>query len=70
MEILRVKNNRIIDCVLEQTNEEETIDDLDENDVFLRCLDVQEVPEDQRSELLRTYQETLASLNEHDAQAE
>jgi len=70
MEILRVKNNRIIDRVLGQIHEEETLDDLNENDVFERCLAVHEVPEDQRPELLRAYQETLSSLNEDDLQAE
>ncbi len=70
MEILRTKNNRIIDRVLGQTHEEETLDDLNEDEVFERCLAVHEVPEDQRPELLRAYQETVSSLYEDDAQAE
>ncbi len=70
MEILRIKNNRIIDRVLGQIHEEETLDDLNVNDVFERCLAVHEVPEDQRSELLRAYQETVSSLYEDDVQAE
>jgi len=70
MEILRVKNNRIIDRVLGQTHEEETLDDLNVNDVFQRCLAVHDVPEDQRPELLRSYREIVASLYEDDLQAE
>lgn len=70
MEILRVKNNRIIDRVLGQIHEEETLDDLNVNEVFERYLAVHEVPEDQRPELLRAYQETLSSLYEDDVQAE
>ena len=70
MEILRIKNNRIIDRVLGQIHEEETLDDLNVNDVFERCLAVHEVPEDQRPELLRAYQETVSSLYEDDEQAE
>ena len=70
MEILRVKNSRIIDRVLGQIHEEETLDDLNVNDVFERCLAVHEVPDDQRPELLRAYQETLSSLYEDDLQAE
>ena len=70
MEILRVKNTRIIERVMGQTHEDETLDDLDVNDVFERCLDVHEVLEEQRPELLRTYQETLSSLYEDDNQAE
>ena len=70
MEILRIKNNRIIDRVLGQIHEEETLDDLNVNDVFERCLAVHDVPEDQRPELLRGYQETVSSLHEDDVQAE
>ncbi len=70
MEILRIKNNRIIDRALGQIHEEETLDDLNVNDVFERCLTVHDVPEDQRPELLRAYQETVSSLYEDDVQAE
>ncbi|MBT8340277.1 MAG: exonuclease SbcCD subunit D C-terminal domain-containing protein, partial [Desulfatitalea sp.] len=70
MEILRIKNNRIIDRVLGQIHEEDTLDDLNVNDVFERCLDVQNVSEDQRPELLRAYQETVSSLYEIDVRAE
>ncbi|SCZ86543.1 exonuclease SbcCD subunit D C-terminal domain-containing protein [Nitrosomonas mobilis] len=70
MEILRIKNNRIIDRVLGQIHAEETLDDLNVNDVFERCLAVHDVPEEQRPELHRAYQETLLSLYEDDVQAE
>nr|HDN00810.1 exonuclease subunit SbcD [Deltaproteobacteria bacterium] len=70
MEILRIKNNRIIDRVLGQIHEKEMLDDLSVNDVFERCLAAHEVPEDQRPELLRAYRETLSSLYEEDQQAQ
>ncbi|MGX7950702.1 exonuclease SbcCD subunit D C-terminal domain-containing protein [Oleidesulfovibrio alaskensis] len=70
MEILRIKNNRIIDRVLGQIHEEETLDDLNVNDVFERCLAVHDVSEEQRPELLRAYQETVSSLYEDDVRAE
>jgi len=70
MEVLRVKNNRIIDRVLGQIHEEEMLHDLSVNDVFERCLTAHEVPEDQRPELLRTYQEAVSSLYEDDVQVE
>lgn len=70
MEILRIKNNRIIDRVLGQIHEEETLDDLNVSDVFERCLTVHDVPEEQRPELLRAYRETVSSLYEDDVQAE
>jgi exonuclease SbcD len=70
MEILRVKNTHIIDRVLGKIHEEETLEDLSVNDVFERCLTMHEVPEDQRPELIRAYQEALSSLYEDDMQAE
>ena len=56
--------------MLGQVYEEETLDDLNVNDVFERCLAVHDVPEEQRPELLRAYQETVSSLYEDDVQAE
>lgn len=70
MEILRVKNNRIIDRVLGQIHAEETLDDLNVNEVFERCLAAHDVSEEQRPELLRAYHDTLSSLLEDDARAE
>lgn len=70
LEILRVKNNRIIDRVLKQIHQEDTLDDLSVEAVFERCLAVHDVSGDQRQELILTYQETLSSLYEDDVQAE
>jgi exonuclease SbcD len=70
MEILRVKNNRIVERVMGQIHEEETLDDLNLDDVFERCLAMHDVPEEQRPELLRAYQEALASLYQDDVRAE
>jgi exonuclease SbcD len=70
IEILRVRNNRIIDRVLNRMNEDETLDDLDVDDVFERCLSVHDVPAEQRAELLHTYREAVASIQEEDARAE
>jgi exonuclease SbcD len=70
MEILRIKNNRVIDRVLSQLHVEETLDDLTEDDVFERCLAVHNVPDEQRPELLRTYREAVKSVQEDDKQAE
>lgn len=70
LEILRVKNTRIINRVLEQVDENETLDDIDLSDVFERCLAAHQIPEEQRDELRQVYQETLASLYEEGVQAE
>jgi exonuclease SbcD len=68
IEILRVKNNYIINMVLNKKYEEECLDDLSTDDVFKRCLDLNEVPVEQRTELLNAYQEIVFSLNEEDKQ--
>ena len=70
LEILRVKNDRIVERIMAQTHEEKTLDDLDVNDVFERCLDDHSVPETQREDLRRAYLETIQSLNDTDEQAE
>jgi len=70
IEILRVKNTRIIERVLGKSQERETLDDLNVHEVFESCLNAHEVAEQQRSELRLAYQETLASLYEDDPRAE
>ncbi|OQW99650.1 MAG: exonuclease sbcCD subunit D [Desulfobacteraceae bacterium A6] len=70
IEILRVKNNRVLERAMSGMDVDETLDDLDVTDVFKRCLESHEVPDDQRPELLSTYQEIIASFNEQDKMAE
>jgi len=70
LELLRVKNNRIIDRVLNRLEQEATLEELTVEDVFERCLNLHEVPQEQRPDLLRAYQETLTSLYETDEHAE
>ena len=70
LEILRVQNRRIIDRVLRQVDTEETLDDLDVDDVFTRCLEAHSVPQEQQRALLHAYRETILSLEQEDAQAE
>ncbi len=64
LEILRVRNRRIGDRVLERMDDQEALDDLDVEQVFRRCLEVHEVPEGQRMELEQAYHEALASLED------
>ena len=70
MEILRVKNNRVLERAMKGKDVEETLEDLDVTDVFKRCLDAHEVPDNQRLALLDAYQEIIASLNEADPMAQ
>ena len=70
LDILRVKNNRIVERALKRMDNEETLDDLDVHDVFNRCLDAHDVPNEQRAELLTAYREVITSLHETDSMAE
>ncbi len=69
IEILRIKNNRVEIKVLEQVNEE-NLEELNEEEVFKKCLLFNQVPENQYAELLETYRETMKSLYEDDLRAE
>lgn len=70
MDILRVKNSRIIDRVLDRMDEQETLDDLDVTDVFERCLTQHDVTEEQRPALMDAYHEILRALHEDDPRAQ
>jgi len=70
MEVLRIKNNRIIDNVLKPNEGPKMLDDLSVNDVFKRCLSAHNVPKNQRPELCGAYRETILSLQEDDLMAE
>lgn len=70
LEILRVKNNRVIARILEQIQAGETLDDLDVHDVFSRCLELHQVPEEQRPSLCHAYREVVVALFEADPLAD
>lgn len=69
MEILRIKNRCIADKVIKIV-ENETLDDLNENDVFVRCMDSFDIPDDQRAELIASYNEVIRDIDEEDARAD
>ena len=70
IEILRVKNNRVLERAMNAMAPDETLDDLDVMGVFDRCLQAHNIPEKHRPELLSAYQEIVAALNEEDKMAE
>jgi DNA repair protein SbcD/Mre11 len=70
LEILRVKNNRVLERALSGMDLEETLNDLEVTDVFERCLRSHDIPQDQYPALLSAYQEIVVSLNESDPMAE
>jgi len=70
MEILRIRNRRVIDRVINRSRENETLDDLDAYDVFERCLEAFDISTEDRGELTDSYNEIMKSLQEEDVNAE
>jgi len=70
MEIRRIKNRRVMDQVINSISEDETLDDLDSEDVFIRCMDAFEVPDEAREELTASYKEIIRFIDEEDVYAE
>lgn len=67
LEILRVQNRRVIERALQRMHCDETLDQLREEEVFQRCLDMHEVCADQQDEMKLAFQEIIAELNEQGA---
>ncbi len=70
LEILRVKNTRVAERVLNAMHADEHLEDLDVHQVFERCMISHGVPEDQQAELRTLYQAAVRSLDEMDTTAE
>jgi exonuclease SbcD len=70
MEVLRIKNKRVLEQAISRTCEGEMLDDLKVTDVFDRLLDVYEVEADERPGLIAAHQEIITSLHEQDINEE
>ena len=70
LEIRRIKNKRIIDKAISQSQSSETLADLNEIEVFERCLTAHDIPKNQQAVLMDCYQEIMMQLVEEDVQAE
>lgn len=66
IEVRKIRNKRIIDRIISRMDEEETLDDLNVEDVFTRCLDAQKIPEDKRPVLMEAYKEIIKSMYEEE----
>lgn len=69
IEVLRVRDNRVIQRVMQQAQVEETLDDLSEQEVFERVLTAHQIAEEQKPALRASYQQVLNNLYEQDQQA-
>jgi len=70
LEILRSKNTRLVEQTLSRMASEETLDDLDVDEVFSRCLTAHEVPREQRGELVELFREAVLALHHDDPRGE
>jgi exonuclease SbcD len=70
MEVLRLRNATLMNKVIHRASVEETLDDLDEFQVFERCLDAYAIEEDERAELKQLYREIVHTVREEDSNAE
>jgi exonuclease SbcD len=70
LEILRIVNNRQINRIMQQTTAQETLETMTEEAVFQRCLEMQQVPDNQCAELLDLFRETVQAIHDEDLQAE
>ncbi len=65
-----IKNKRTTDRVLNALHEHETLEDLDTSEVFKRCLDGEDLSDEERISLTSSYNEIVRTLVEADRQAE
>ncbi len=70
MEIRRIKNKRMVERIINRSCEEDILDNLDVNDVFIRLLDAYNVEEKERPALILAYKETVTALHEQDKNAQ
>ena len=71
LEIRRIKNSRILKSLQQQSGQqEESLEDLTEQEVFQRCLDLHAIPSEDQPALITSYQEILKHHHEADLNAE
>lgn len=70
VEVLLTKNPRNYNQVLNQQQTSETLQDLNEIEVFERCLTAHHVPDEQRSTLRDAYEQIVYNLHHEDTRAE
>lgn len=70
LEIRRIRNNRPLQQALRQSATDETLQQLDPEAVFSRCLDAYGMEEALRPALVESYREVLRSIREEDVMAE
>ena len=70
MEALRIRTKLSMGRSLNRIDDQETLDDLDPDEVFIRCLDSHQVGENERQPLIAAYQEIIFGMAQNDTNAE
>ncbi|MCK9174882.1 MAG: exonuclease SbcCD subunit D C-terminal domain-containing protein [Desulforhopalus sp.] len=70
LEVLRVKNSVLAAQILQIARAGETLDDLDEFEVFQRCLTAAQIGEEEQGKLVECYEEIVRDLREEDSNRE
>jgi DNA repair protein SbcD/Mre11 len=70
LEVLRVKQQRVINKTMSSQTKYENLDELDTLDVFKRCLYSNEIQEQDQRPLTEAYNEIIQLINEDDAREE
>ncbi|PJE77919.1 Nuclease SbcCD subunit D [invertebrate metagenome] len=68
--VLRIKNQRVIQQTIRTITDSETLDDLNPEEVFTRCMDAANIEKPDRHGLMLSYKEIIQSLHEEDVNAE
>ncbi|MGE6795451.1 exonuclease SbcCD subunit D C-terminal domain-containing protein [Psychrobacter immobilis] len=69
-EVLKIKNTRTYNKILNQQQTSETLQDLNEMEVFERCLTINEVPDIQKDSLRDAYNRIVHDIHSIDSRAE
>jgi exonuclease SbcD len=68
--IQTIRDQRLKVPIIDRIDSSETLDELTENEVFDRCLKTNNIPVEQRGDLIEAYKEILSSMHESDINAE
>jgi DNA repair protein SbcD/Mre11 len=70
VEILKIENEALTRRAFRAMEEGEHLGDLDETEVFIRCLDENEIPDEEKGDLISLFREILVTVQEDDRYAE
>lgn len=70
LEIIRIKNKQVVNKILQREAISETLDELNDLEVFKRCLKAHAIEPEQQLEYLNLYSQIVSDLNEQDSNAQ